>query len=94
MKFGVFDHMDDAGAAVSQHYQWRLQLVLEYDRSGFYAHHLAEHHGTPFGYAPSPGVFFAASITTYQEPPLRTSCVCNSALSSSPGPNSVLTPWK
>src|SRR6202012_1881721 len=29
------------------------------DRYGFYAYHLAEHHGTPLGLAPSPGIFLA-----------------------------------
>ena len=31
-----------------------------YDRAGFYAYHLAEHHSTPLGLAPSPSVFLAA----------------------------------
>ena len=31
------------------------------DQHGFYAHHLAEHHGTPLGLAPSPNVFLAAA---------------------------------
>lgn len=60
MEFGVFDHMDDTGTPIGQQYQHRLQLIEEYDRSGFYAYHLAEHHGTPLGYAPSPGLFLAA----------------------------------
>jgi alkanesulfonate monooxygenase SsuD/methylene tetrahydromethanopterin reductase-like flavin-dependent oxidoreductase (luciferase family) len=60
MKFGIFDHMDDAGAPVGAQYEDRLQLIEEYDRAGFYAYHLAEHHGTPLGYAPSPSVFLAA----------------------------------
>ena len=60
MKFGIFDHMDDAGAPVGEQYENRLRLIEAYDRGGFYAYHLAEHHGTPLGYAPSPGVFLAA----------------------------------
>ena len=31
-----------------------------YDRAGFYAYHLAEHHSTPLGIAPSPSVFLSA----------------------------------
>src|SRR5262249_62104625 len=31
-----------------------------YDAAGFHAYHLAEHHATPLGMAPSPGVFLAA----------------------------------
>jgi alkanesulfonate monooxygenase SsuD/methylene tetrahydromethanopterin reductase-like flavin-dependent oxidoreductase (luciferase family) len=60
MKFGIFDHMDATGAPVGEQYEDRLQLIEAYDRGGFYAYHLAEHHGTPLGLAPSPGVFLAA----------------------------------
>ncbi len=60
MKFGIFEHMDDSGVPVGQHFQNRLSLVEAYDRWGFYSYHLAEHHGTPLGLAPSPGVFLAA----------------------------------
>src|SRR5258708_37225076 len=60
MRFGIFDHMDDAGAPLGEQYEQRLQLIEAYDRGGFYAYHLAEHHGTPLGYAPSPSVFLAA----------------------------------
>ena len=37
-----------------------MKLAEAYDRFGFYAYHLAEHHGTPLGLAPSPGVFMVA----------------------------------
>jgi alkanesulfonate monooxygenase SsuD/methylene tetrahydromethanopterin reductase-like flavin-dependent oxidoreductase (luciferase family) len=60
MRFGVFDHMDHSGGPVGEQYENRLQLIEAYDRGGFYAYHLAEHHGTPLGYAPSPSVFLAA----------------------------------
>jgi alkanesulfonate monooxygenase SsuD/methylene tetrahydromethanopterin reductase-like flavin-dependent oxidoreductase (luciferase family) len=60
MKFGIFDHMDEMGAPVGKQYRDRLQLIEEYDRGGFYSYHLAEHHGTPLGHAPSPSVFLAA----------------------------------
>jgi len=60
MKFGVFDHMDDSGAPLDQQFEERLELVEAYDRLGFCAYHLAEHHGTPLGLAPSPGIFMAA----------------------------------
>ena len=33
MKFGVFDHMDDAGLPLGQLYADRLQLVEAYDLS-------------------------------------------------------------
>jgi len=60
MKFGIFDHMDDSGVPLGQQFEERLKLVEAYDRLGFYAYHLAEHHGTPLGLAPSPGIFLAA----------------------------------
>lgn len=60
MKFGVFDHLDEAGVSHEQQFEERLKLVEAYDRLNFYAYHPAEHHGTPLGLAPSPGIFLAA----------------------------------
>jgi alkanesulfonate monooxygenase SsuD/methylene tetrahydromethanopterin reductase-like flavin-dependent oxidoreductase (luciferase family) len=60
MKFGIFEHMDEGRVPHQQHFADRLALIEEYDRRGFYAYHLAEHHGTPLGLAPSPSVFLAA----------------------------------
>jgi alkanesulfonate monooxygenase SsuD/methylene tetrahydromethanopterin reductase-like flavin-dependent oxidoreductase (luciferase family) len=58
--FGVFDHLDRAGTPLPDYYEDRLKIVEAYDRAGFYAYHLAEHHSTPLGMAPSPNVFLAA----------------------------------
>jgi alkanesulfonate monooxygenase SsuD/methylene tetrahydromethanopterin reductase-like flavin-dependent oxidoreductase (luciferase family) len=60
MKFGVFDHMDDAGVPLAQLYADRLRLAEAYDRAGFHGYHLAEHHATPLGCAASPSLFLAA----------------------------------
>jgi len=60
MKFGLFEHMDDSGIPLRQQFEKRLTLLEASDRYGFYAYHLAEHHGTPLGLAPSPGLFLAA----------------------------------
>jgi alkanesulfonate monooxygenase SsuD/methylene tetrahydromethanopterin reductase-like flavin-dependent oxidoreductase (luciferase family) len=60
MRFGVFDHMDRSVGDLARQYEDRLVLAEAYDRAGFHAYHLAEHHGTPLGLAPSPGVFLAA----------------------------------
>jgi len=60
MKFGVFDHMDEGDVPLAQQFEDRLKLIEAYDGLGFYAYHLAEHHGTPLGLAPSPGIFLAA----------------------------------
>jgi alkanesulfonate monooxygenase SsuD/methylene tetrahydromethanopterin reductase-like flavin-dependent oxidoreductase (luciferase family) len=60
MHFGVFDHLDRNDLPLSQYYEERLQLVEAYDRAEFYSYHLAEHHSTPLGMAPSPSVFLSA----------------------------------
>ena len=60
MKFGVFDHMDDSGVPLGQQFENRMKLAEAYDHFGFHAYHLAEHHGTPLGLAPSPNLFMAA----------------------------------
>jgi alkanesulfonate monooxygenase SsuD/methylene tetrahydromethanopterin reductase-like flavin-dependent oxidoreductase (luciferase family) len=60
MKFGVFDHMDRNALPLGQQYEDRLKLIEGYERAGFHCYHLAEHHATPLGMAPSPSVFLAA----------------------------------
>jgi len=60
MQFGVFDHLDRYDIPLADYYEERLKLTEAYDRLGFYAYHLAEHHSTPLGMAPSPSVFLAS----------------------------------
>jgi alkanesulfonate monooxygenase SsuD/methylene tetrahydromethanopterin reductase-like flavin-dependent oxidoreductase (luciferase family) len=60
LHFGVFDHLDDSGAPLTEHFENRLRLIEAYDRCGFDSYHIAEHHGTPLGFAPSPAVFLSA----------------------------------
>jgi len=60
LKFGLFDHMDDSGRGLASQYEERLQLAEVCERAGFYAYHVAEHHGTPHGFASSPNLFLAA----------------------------------
>jgi alkanesulfonate monooxygenase SsuD/methylene tetrahydromethanopterin reductase-like flavin-dependent oxidoreductase (luciferase family) len=60
IEFGIFDHLDRNGVRLRDYYEDRLKIVEAYDRAGFYAYHLAEHHSTPLGMAPSPNVFLAA----------------------------------
>jgi len=52
--------MDRAGADLGRQFEDRLRLIELYERAGFHAYHLAEHHATPLGMAPSPSVFLAA----------------------------------
>jgi alkanesulfonate monooxygenase SsuD/methylene tetrahydromethanopterin reductase-like flavin-dependent oxidoreductase (luciferase family) len=60
MKFGVFDHLDRGTRPLAEHYENRLRLIEAYDRAGIHGYHVAEHHSTPLGMAPSPSVFLAA----------------------------------
>jgi alkanesulfonate monooxygenase SsuD/methylene tetrahydromethanopterin reductase-like flavin-dependent oxidoreductase (luciferase family) len=60
MKIGVFDHFDTDGGSLAAQYEWRLKLIEAYDRSGIDIYHLAEHHSTALGLAPSPSVFLSA----------------------------------
>ena len=60
MRFGIFDHIDDAGVPLGQLYDDRLTIAEAYDRAGFYGYHVAEHHSTPLGAAASPALIFAA----------------------------------
>src|ERR671918_127906 len=60
MEFGVFDHLDRGEVPLKEFYESRLELIEAYDQAGFYAYHVAEHHATPLGMAPSPSVFLAA----------------------------------
>ena len=51
----------DRAAGRSEQYETHLKLLEAADRAGFHALHLAEHHATPLGMAPSPGIFLAAA---------------------------------
>jgi alkanesulfonate monooxygenase SsuD/methylene tetrahydromethanopterin reductase-like flavin-dependent oxidoreductase (luciferase family) len=61
MHFGIFDHMDRSGEELAVQYENRLTMLEACDRAGFHGYHLAEHHQTPLGFAPSPSVFLAAA---------------------------------
>ncbi len=60
MNFGVFDHLDRYDGPLADYYEARLRLIELYDQAGFFGYHVAEHHATPLGMAPSPSVFLAA----------------------------------
>jgi alkanesulfonate monooxygenase SsuD/methylene tetrahydromethanopterin reductase-like flavin-dependent oxidoreductase (luciferase family) len=59
--FGVFDHIERRGDSLDGLFDERLELLKMYDEAGFYGYHVAEHHATPLGMAPSPGLFLAAA---------------------------------
>ncbi len=59
---GLFDWIDGDGVRdAGQLYRERLDLLADAEAQGFDIYHLAEHHGTPLGLAPSPSVFLAAA---------------------------------
>ena len=60
LEFGIFDHLDRNDLPLRDYYEERLKVIEAFDRTGFYAYHVAEHHFTPLGLAPSPSVFLAA----------------------------------
>ena len=60
VEFGMSDWIDRNTGTTAQLYEERLQLIEAADRAGFFGYHVAEHHGTPLGMAPSPAVFLAA----------------------------------
>jgi alkanesulfonate monooxygenase SsuD/methylene tetrahydromethanopterin reductase-like flavin-dependent oxidoreductase (luciferase family) len=60
MKFGIFDHIDANGLPLAEQYAQRLKLVTLYEELGFDCYHLAEHHATQLGMAPSPSLFLSA----------------------------------
>ncbi len=57
---GVFDHLDRGHNELDKFYEDRFRVIEAFERSGFYAYHVAEHHFTPLGMAPSPSVYLAA----------------------------------
>ena len=60
VEFGMSDWIDRGAGSTAQLYEERLQLIEAAERAGFFGYHLAEHHATPLGMAPSPSVFLAA----------------------------------
>lgn len=60
MQFGLFDHLDRNDRPDAAVYEDRLKIVEAAERAGFAGYHLAEHHMTPLGLAPSPSVFLSA----------------------------------
>src|SRR5579864_3513074 len=61
IEFGIFDHIEmhsDRGAETV--YEERIASLKRAEQGGFYAFHLAEHHGHGLSICPSPPVFLTA----------------------------------
>src|ERR1700745_4361186 len=61
MRFGIFDHNDASGRPAAQQLAARLEPSAASAPLGYYAYHMAEHHGTPLGITPSPHLMLAAA---------------------------------
>ena len=61
IEFGLFDWIDRGKRTLQDLYQERLQLLEVADSAGFTGYHIAEHHFTPLGMAPSPALFLCAA---------------------------------
>ncbi len=59
--FGIFDHVDRGDEPLGVLFEQRLRLLEQADAAGFRGYHVAEHHATRLGMAPSPGVYLAAA---------------------------------
>ncbi|MGR8949479.1 MAG: LLM class flavin-dependent oxidoreductase [Gammaproteobacteria bacterium] len=60
ISFGLFDHLDARDEPVAKTFSDRLEFIRNAEEGGFRTYHLAEHHSTPLGMGPSPGIFLAA----------------------------------
>lgn len=61
IQFGIFDHIERHGdQRAEQLYEERIRFLKRAEEGGFYAFHLAEHHGHALSVAPSAAVFLAA----------------------------------
>ena len=61
MELGIFDHVDRGDQPLGALYEDRLRLIEAADAAGFRGYHVAEHHATRLGMAPSPGIYLAAA---------------------------------
>src|SRR5262249_57886696 len=61
MDLGIVGRREHGDVRRAEFYESRLRLRWRYDAAGFYSYPLAEHHATPLGLAPMPGIFLAAA---------------------------------
>ena len=60
MKFGLFDHVEDAERPLATLFDERLTFAQAADDAGIYCLHVAEHHATPLNMVPVPGIYLGA----------------------------------
>jgi len=61
VEFGLFDWIDRRDPDLGRTFEERLRLLEYADSTPFFCYHLAEHHATPLGLAPSPALFLSAA---------------------------------
>ncbi len=66
VRYGLFDWIDRGKTPLQKLYGERLRLLEVADSAGFLGYHLAEHHFTPLGMAPSPALFLSAAAQRTQ----------------------------
>ncbi|HTZ62695.1 MAG TPA: LLM class flavin-dependent oxidoreductase, partial [Solirubrobacteraceae bacterium] len=61
IQFATFDHIEvRGGKSARQIFEARIAFIKRSEEGGFYAFHLAEHHGHELSCAPTAAVFLAA----------------------------------
>jgi alkanesulfonate monooxygenase SsuD/methylene tetrahydromethanopterin reductase-like flavin-dependent oxidoreductase (luciferase family) len=61
IQFGIFDHIEVRGGKSAEDiYEDRIAFLKRAEEGGFYAFHLAEHHGHDLSSSPTAAVFLAA----------------------------------
>jgi alkanesulfonate monooxygenase SsuD/methylene tetrahydromethanopterin reductase-like flavin-dependent oxidoreductase (luciferase family) len=76
-EFGLFDHIEIHGnRSVREVYEERIALLRRAEEGGFYAFHLAEHHGHDYSVAPSQPVFLSALARETETLKLIPTVVC------------------
>jgi len=61
IEFGIFDHIENHDDQPAEKlYEERIAFLKRAEEGGFYAYHLAEHHGHGLSISPAPAVFLAA----------------------------------
>ena len=67
LAFGIFDHVDRNDEPLGALFEQRLRLAEAADAAGFRTYHVAEHHATRLGMAPSPGIFLEIGRASCRE---------------------------
>jgi alkanesulfonate monooxygenase SsuD/methylene tetrahydromethanopterin reductase-like flavin-dependent oxidoreductase (luciferase family) len=62
LEFGIFDWIEWSDRPAGEIFEHKLKIAEAADRAGFYAWHIAEHHGTPLSIDGSPSLVLAAAI--------------------------------